>query len=196
MSKFFSAFKWLFCLCLLLFVLLYFFQKESLTYVNYEIGGIKLDIPRDYHLSELQKRGYWPKVNPGRHTTEGIEIDVILPNLDAINKDNENFFKELGWGKKVRIRLKEDGIYPLMDIFSSYEKQGRLVARDTKNDFLEAYDLKRIQGGDPYRELYVKKNNGKIEFVSRDDLLEYYRRIYPVGTDIREIDEMGDLKGI
>ena len=146
-------------------------SKNEIEVAKYKISNIRLDIPKAYHYGEYEKRSKWPKINSGVHQSEYITIDVILPNLDAVNEQNKHVFKQLGWGEKIRISLNSSPIYSFDRIISNYLNRNLLVESSYALKGLQTYKLKMVENGKPYKDFFVKKREGTIDFIGRCTLV-------------------------
>ncbi len=190
-------------LLLCIFGFYFFILKSNTTVkiVQYTISNIRLDIPKTYHYGEYEKRGRWPNIKPGIHESTHISIVAILPNLDAINEQNKHLFKELGWGRKIRIRLISHEIYPLNKIVDSYRTQGLMLQNSIQMEGLESYDLKPTKDSKPFREMFIKKVDGEIELIGKCDLEKKdtspsckFDRIYSNGLHLQYVYSRNQLK--
>lgn len=161
----------IFLLVILIFCFFFFKENNEVNIAQYNISNIRLDIPKPYHYGEYEKRGRWPKINSGIHETSYISIDVILPNLDAMNEINRHLFKELGWGSKIGIRLNSNPMHSFERIINNYKKREILIISNYSVKGLESYQLKRVKNGKPISDFLIKIKNEEVDLLVKCDLI-------------------------
>jgi len=188
-------------LSLLLCFLLLIKPNTEVNIARYLISNIRLDIPKAYHYSEYEKRGEWPMINLGIHESAYITIDALLPNLDAVNEHNQHLFKELGWGRKIRIRLILDEMYLLDEIVNSYRDSGLMLQNNIKIEGLQSYKLKMTKTSKPYKDLFIDNVVESIELVGKCDFENSvtspsckFDRIYSNGMHLQYVYSRNQLK--